>query len=87
MNLTLTIISSGNQKGKKYMCACAYKRILLHDVEARVLLDKAVISLAKVFISSLLLTRPHCWHVNPFPSADSNSKKFQIGHMGQRPSE
>lgn len=51
------------------------KRILPQDVNARVFFDNIFTSLAIFFISSLLLTRPHCWHVNPLSSADSSSAK------------
>lgn len=58
------------------------KRILPQDVNAWVFFDNTFTSLAIVFISSLLLTRPHCWHVNPLSSADSSSKKIWISHKG-----
>lgn len=45
------------------------KRILCEEEEVRALSVHDFISLAIAFISSLLLTSPHSWHMNPILSA------------------
>lgn len=46
-----------------------YRRILPDDKDIRAFSDIDFTSLAIFLISSLSLTRPHCWHINPLSSA------------------